>query len=44
MWGEVIGANGSYEFREPRTAYRADFGLEKKDLSQKNAFYRNLSV
>lgn len=43
MGREVIGANGSYELREPETAYGADFGPENEDLRQENAFYWDLS-
>ena len=43
MGREVIGANGSYELREPETAYGPGFGSENEDLRQENAFYWDLS-
>ena len=44
MGREVMGANGSYELREPETPYKADFGLENEGLSQENTFYWDVSV
>lgn len=33
---EVTGANGSYELREPKSPYEADFGLKNGDLREEN--------
>ncbi|MBU1209066.1 MAG: transposase [Proteobacteria bacterium] len=43
MWREVVGANGSYELREPLTSYEDDFGPENVDLRLENAFYWDIS-
>jgi len=43
MGREVMGANGSYELREPETPYKADFGPENADLRQENTFYWDVS-
>ncbi|OGP98490.1 MAG: hypothetical protein A2Z51_09260 [Deltaproteobacteria bacterium RBG_19FT_COMBO_52_11] len=34
MWREVVGANGSYELREPITSYEDDFGPENVDMGE----------
>ncbi len=39
MWREVVGANGSYELREPIASYEADFASKNDGLRQENAFY-----
>jgi len=39
MGREVIGANGSYELREPETSYEAVFRPENGDLRDENTFY-----
>ena len=44
MGREVIGADGSYELREPETPYKADFGPENDGLRQENTFYWDVSV
>lgn len=41
---DVIGANGSYELREPETPYEANFSLESEGLRQENTFYWDISV
>jgi hypothetical protein len=43
MWREVVGANGSYELREPLTSYEDDFGPKNVDLRLENAFYWDIS-
>jgi hypothetical protein len=43
MGREVMGANGSYELREPETPYKPDFGPENADLRQENTFYWDVS-
>jgi len=40
----MIGAGGSYELREPATAYEGDFGLENGDLRPQNTFYWDISI
>ncbi|MBI5967893.1 MAG: transposase [Deltaproteobacteria bacterium] len=42
-WREIVRANGSYELRDPPTAYGAEFGLENAGLRQENAFYWDMS-
>jgi hypothetical protein len=44
MWREIAGANGSYELREPPTAYEAVFDAKNVDLRQKNAFFWDISI
>jgi hypothetical protein len=44
MGREVIGANGSYELREPTAAYEAVFDGKNEDLRQKNAFFWDISI
>ena len=39
MWREIVGANGSYELREPTAAYDLVFDAPNGDLKQKNAFF-----
>ncbi len=36
---EVTGGDGSYELREPKVSYKANFQAENGDLSQENAFF-----
>ncbi len=44
MWREIIGADGSYELREPATAYATNFGTENERLRSQNAFYLDISA
>jgi len=41
---KVMGANGSFELREPDTPYEALLGAENEDLSQENMYYWDRSV
>ena len=41
---EVIGADGSYELRDPEIPYKAVFGPQNDDLREENAFFWELSV
>ena len=41
---EVIGANGSYELREPGAGYESNFSTENVGLSEENTFYWDVSV
>ena len=41
---EVIGADGSYELRDPEIPYKALFAPENDDLREENAFFWELSV
>ncbi len=36
---EVLGAKGSYELREPETAYSCNFDIENGPLSLENAYF-----
>jgi len=44
LWREIVGANGSYELREPRGSYGADFGPKNDGLRQKNTFFWDISI
>ncbi len=37
--GEVLGAKGSYELREPEAAYSCNFDTENGPLSLENAYF-----
>ena len=39
MWREVAGATGSYELREPASAYKAVFEAQNGDLRGENALF-----
>jgi putative transposase len=41
---EVMGANGSYELREPEAGYESNFSTENVGLSEENTFYWDVSV
>ncbi len=43
IWRTVVGVNGTYELREPITAYETDFGRGNGLLRCQNAFYWNIS-
>ena len=40
---EVIGADGSYELRDPETFYEAVFNPPDDDLSEENALFWDIS-
>lgn len=41
---EVMGADASYELRDPETSYGAVFGPQNDTLREENAFFWDLSV
>jgi hypothetical protein len=44
MWREMAEANGSYELREPTSAYDVVFDLPKEDLRQNNTSFWHIKV
>ena len=44
MGREVIGANGSYELRDPEISYNGHFDPENGDLRQENTFFWDISA
>ena len=44
MWWEIVGAQGSYELREPTAVYEDDFTCQNEDLRQENALFWDLSI
>jgi hypothetical protein len=44
MWREMAGANGSYELRETKAAYKAVLDGKNGSLRQKNGLFWNISI
>jgi hypothetical protein len=44
LWWEIVGAQGSYELREPTAVYEDDFTCQNEDLRQENALFWDLSI
>ncbi len=41
---QILGSNGSYQLREPQTAYTGNFDLENSDLRSRNSYiWENIS-
>jgi len=36
---QILGSNGSYQLREPQTAYTGNFGVENGDLRSENTYF-----
>ena len=44
MWREIVGANGSYELRDPIASYEAEFACKNDSLRQGNLFFWDISL